>query len=699
MAQPSRSRSWLAWAAVAGLAALLLYGTIRTALHFAGKLRRHDRPQAGSLPPPAASWDPRCATEDMLFELLDLDDKAVPLSPRNQERARALLEEILARPAIEGNWMPRTDPEFYYDPGTLVFFCPGLRARHHDPALQEAAVTYWSPLQIFFLQSDRGSPPRVWSKAVRADPAMRERFAPLFTQALRDIPFFVGLLRDHRQSRDVRVRVAGLLGDAGVRARPAVPVLEATLRDPDGYVRAAAALALRTMDPGHRPALRALLELARDPDAGLRKNALSLLGTGSHRMRPLITGEAVVTAFAQALQDPDPRARYLAAAGLENLGRSAAPAAPALARALRDGERDVREQACAALRAIGPRAAAAVPALAESLLHDDNWRQRQEAGVALREIGRPAAAAVPALIRALDDPQDGVRDAAAQALAAMGGAAKASNAKLVEVLRHKDRHAWLAAAQAVSRMGPEGKAALPLLQDALEHDPDPDRRLAAAEAVLRLDPHNRAAIHRLCTYLGAADPSLDEDQRQRISYGARFSFKDLGPLAAGAVPCLVRLLRDRRCPTRHLVIEALGAIGPASGEAIPDAIEVLRDRSAANWKSAARALANMGPAARQAVPFLTEVVRAREEAGQRVAAAQALWRLDPSSKDLVPTLCDVIKHGKENSAACEEAAELLEQMGAAAEAALPALKEIQEDDHPTVRYTASSVLWTIQAHK
>jgi HEAT repeat protein len=85
---------------------------------------------------------------------------------------------------------------------------------------------------------------------------------------------------------------------------------------------------------------------------------------------------------------------------------------PALLGAVDDSEEDVRWFAVEGLRKLG--ATHAVPRISQALQRDRSARVREVAASALGELGQPAA--VPALRRALDDPEEHVREKASAAL-------------------------------------------------------------------------------------------------------------------------------------------------------------------------------------------------------------------------------------------------------------------------------------------
>ena len=144
--------------------------------------------------------------------------------------------------------------------------------------------------------------------------------------------------------------------------------------------------------------------------------------------RPCAAAQVRLEEFVKGLENPNPGARAMAATSLTGMGPAAEPAVPALSRALADQNLNVRYCAATALKAVGPAAHGAVSALMRALDTVPGGSPalegpvryyadvRSVAAEALGAIGNRAKDAVPALKKALNDPDPGVRGAAAEAL-------------------------------------------------------------------------------------------------------------------------------------------------------------------------------------------------------------------------------------------------------------------------------------------
>src|SRR5262249_10564766 len=226
---------------------------------------------------------------------------------------------------------------------------------------------------------------------------------------------------------------------------------------------------------------------------------------------------------------------------------------------LGDEQAVIRAAAAEALGGIDP---AAVPALIRAL-QDPEKEVRQAAISALGAAGAEAAAAVPDLVALL--PQDGPRGLhVVRPLGAIGPAAVPA---LIRALRGRDADVRSRAAQALRLIGPEARAAAPTLVEVLR-DPEARVRVRAAEALWQVarDPAGAALLPAV---RGGGDGALGRDAARVLG--------QMGPAARPAVPALVEALRDADNATGVLVAEVLGRIGPGAAAAVPALAEALRE--------------------------------------------------------------------------------------------------------------------------
>jgi HEAT repeat protein len=258
-------------------------------------------------------------------------------------------------------------------------------------------------------------------------------------------------------------------------------------------------------------------------------------------------------------------------------------------------------------------AAAAEPSAGSDLrqlqraLADPDERRRTAAARALSRLGEQAAALVPDLVIALDDPSVAVRASAAWALGDVGAAGGPACGKLLKLLQEKDALVRAGAAYALGGIAGPAPAAVPALVArladadervrwrvadalgklgmdgsvvaplaALVADPGPARGLAA-EALGRIGPAAGPAVTEL---IGAVS-----DARPDVRWRAVWALGRIGAAAAPAVPALRMVLTDPEL--RWRAAEALGAIGPPAAAAVPDLARLLDDPSSnVRWRAA-----------------------------------------------------------------------------------------------------------------
>ena len=212
----------------------------------------------------------------------------------------------------------------------------------------------------------------------------------------------------------VRRAAAAALGRLGVKAAP--PLFEA-LKDSDDMVTEQAKqslLALRVTKADSPIFLALTTDKLKDNSKVVRQGAALVLGRFKR--------DGVTPLLRAVVADPDADVRYMAAYALDDIGVPAQEAFPTLVTVARkDAEERTRNMAIKAMLKVNrldhywKLPAEAVPDLIK-LLEGPNPGRRWEAALTLAALGPVARDAVPALEKALEDPDELVRKAAAQAL-------------------------------------------------------------------------------------------------------------------------------------------------------------------------------------------------------------------------------------------------------------------------------------------
>ena len=250
----------------------------------------------------------------------------------------------------------------------------------------------------------------------------------------------------------------------------------------------------------------------------------------------------------------------------------------------------------------------------------------------------------------LDDRSERFRGLVASVLCKLGPAARSAAPILMQLLKEKKARSPELVIQILDRIGPDPKAVLPILTAALE------------------------------------DASLCDEALKAIC--------NLGPTARDAIPAIERAIRNARANGKNRVYASFSLIDPLAnlgGEVVPLLLEFLKEEDADFQSRSAYALGKIGPAAREAVPALTKIL-GHEDPSVRRDAARALWCI---RKDVagVPVLTALLK--EEARYLAEPAAQSLGDMGPAAKASLPALREALSHPNPDVRYAAREAIGKI----
>jgi HEAT repeat protein len=265
-----------------------------------------------------------------------------------------------------------------------------------------------------------------------------------------------------------------------------VPVLMDTLKKEDDYAQELAAETLGLIGPKAEAAASLLESMLKNADGRLcTALALALWRIKKH--------DSAVPALIKCLSHADDAVRWNAAEALGEIGPSAEEAVPALTKSLKDGGDSLRCDAAKALGKIGQKAGSSAEAL-KTALKDSDIFVRPGAAIALWQISRDPAA-IDALVEALHSKRDLERRMAAEALSEFGPDAKAAIPALLKALRDKDSSVSDHAIVALGNIGPDAKEAVPHLVEALKSTAMFTSDWAAA-ALKKIDPKtaNKAGV-------------------------------------------------------------------------------------------------------------------------------------------------------------------------------------------------------------
>jgi HEAT repeat protein len=174
----------------------------------------------------------------------------------------------------------------------------------------------------------------------------------------------------------------------------------------------------------------------------------------------------------------------------------------------------------------------------------------------------------------------------------------------------------------------------------------------------------------------------------------------IGEDAKDAVPDLVDIaLHDQDVLVRIYAAASLGRIGPGASEAVEPLLKLLQtELDPQIVATVIQTFHELGPTAKPALPVLTAMVK-DPQCLSRFMAAWAMCRIAPEARPevaaLVPHLIVQLTTDKHPNSR-RFAAELLGEIGPAAQGAIPALSAATEDEDGAVRQAAFKAIETIK---
>lgn len=376
---------------------------------------------------------------------------------------------------------------------------------------------------------------------------------------------------------------------------------------------------------------------------------------------------------------------------LARIGPEAKVAVPVLIKRLLDEDVAVGVESAVALYAIAGWMDLYVPVLANALQEEPHYVAN-----AIMRIGPAAKPVVPALttfVRGADD--ESVRHRAVTALGYIGIEDKATVSMLTDIVKTKNGGA---SCNTVSALRFIGRPAVPMLIETLSHS-DLDLRSSAAFALGEMGREADDAVPALIQAL----KDEDEDVRQEVESALQGIASD--GISSWSLPsCLSAVKRDK--VLRKIATAILRSRGKGVTEGLeealireailqlPKAIDGLNSPEGEEREQAADDLREMGAYAKAALPAL----RSRlddEDVYVRLSAAAALLAIHGDERATLAILSGALKHHDEEVR--REAAWRLGNAGAAAKAAVPALREAFHDRVPRVRIVVVQALAQIDS--
>ena len=356
---------------------------------------------------------------------------------------------------------------------------------------------------------------------------------------------------------------------------------------------------------------------------------------------------------------------------------------------------------------------------------------RGRAAAAYRLLAATAAVDAPILIRLLDDADPEVGMSAATALGELGVKDPAVVAALVAHAGHTNLHLRSSCIFSLGHLRARTPAALGALTNALR---DASVPTPAAFALYLIHAQDTGVIEALIQ-------AVRREHFQNCSTHI-LALAETGPAASNAAPVLLKVLESVSSTNqshdtiRAHTVWALGAIGPPSSAAVPELRELRNDpqptirlyAAAALWRITGRAeealptltqsnksqvvsevslkaLGRMGTNALPALPFVIPYLTNRDPS-LRLDAATTAWQIAPEqfpsplpvlANALLATTNDYPKFSQRGVVQLRmNAAFRLGKLGAAARAALPALRAARKSPDWELRQAIDRALDDIE---
>lgn len=374
-----------------------------------------------------------------------------------------------------------------------------------------------------------------------------------------------------------RQMAAYALGEIGVSAGAAVPVLRDALKSPHENLRYAAANSLGSMGDAARPAVPELIKALKDP--------------GNSNIR------------------------NLAAAALYHLtGPEHAEFVPQLTDALE--QENTSGFAVEALRRIGPNAPGVLEAMSKALAKP---KLTLSAVSALRKFGRDAENAIPALLVALKHSNPHVRQAVAELLGRIGKSSDPVVAALIEATADKIPEVHKSAVQALKHLGVDTRVVVRQLL-AIVQTPESTRRIEATAALRNCDPKAVEALSILQELI------TDETLPVALRIEAARSAVAIAPEEERTCDFLQSAMKDKDPSIRCAIAESMGEMKTKRENIVEILVAVaLHDEVVSVQASATRGLAALKPESAKLLPLLDAGLR-HEKPQARAASAKLLSR-------------------------------------------------------------------------
>jgi len=268
---------------------------------------------------------------------------------------------------------------------------------------------------------------------------------------------------------------------------------------------------------------------------------------------------------------------------------------------------------------------------------------------------------IPRLVKALGDSRADVRNEASVTLVEIGPAVIPA---LAAALSGNDFRLQLKACETLGQLGTDAASTVPELLKHLKDD---------NELVVRAATTALGEIHAEPTTVLPALNALLQRKSDAVRIVAVRAIAEYGPEAGNSVSLMLNLLSDENMMLRASAADALGRTGDSRGEVIEALIKALSDEKAPVTLRAANALSNLG------APAVPALVQKLADKNYRRLVIEVLGEIGAGAESAVPALVELLSQADDDADLRREIFIALASIGPKATAATSAMMKILQD--------------------
>ncbi len=404
--------------------------------------------------------------------------------------------------------------------------------------------------------------------------------------------------------------------------------------------------------------LKSLVERLRSGKAEEKFEAVVQLGSLGPYAQPAIQP------LVDLLKTENPGLRYECIVALGQIGPMAHDSADSLTGLLTSDDELLQSAALESLRRIGT-------ASPEALTQIRRLCQNKNSSLAISAIrclvmisgadDELVQNSIPHLVAALGDPRADVRNEAAVTLVEIGSAVVPA---VAGSLSANDPHVQMKACEILGKFGDDAASTIPALLTLLQND---------NEMVVRAATTALGEIHADPAAVLPALSALLQRKSAAVRIIAVRAIADYGPAAGDSAALMLSLLADDSIMLRASAVDALGRTGDSRVEVIEALVKALSDGHAPVTLNAANALSHIG------TPAVPALVQKLADEHYRRLVVEVLGEIGAGAESAVPALVELLSRVGDDLELRREVFIALASIGPKATVATPAMMKILQD--------------------